>query len=57
MSWVQWDGNQDHFPPWPSETLSGDTEMLLSSPPPIPSHLQHHQTSCSKKVTFNTDFH
>lgn len=55
MCWVQWDGNRVHFPAWSSEMIPADTEMLLSNPPPhAPSHLQHHQTSWSKKVSFNT---
>lgn len=35
MCWVQWDGNQVHFPAWSPEMISEDTEMLLSSLSPI----------------------
>lgn len=52
MCRVQVDGNQVHFPAGSSEMIPGSTEMLLSSPPPNPAHLQHHQTSWSKKSLF-----
>lgn len=63
LLWTTAEGREEHlvhvpgtggwdFPAWSSEMIPGNTEMLLSSPPPNPAHLQHHQTSWSKKSKF-----